>query len=528
MTKRSLIAHCRTLGLGLLAACLPLSAADQPTFAPIHADYLAEGAGASHTMGWFFFDIDSNGDGIPNFAQVNAGDDLDGDGIVNGLDDDDDNDGIPDQEDRAGYFAASGPAAGEAPASMPAHFFAYGAAAAAAGLHPNDYWQFVPNGFFEQEGAPYQDRNGTPYARTYQHPGANLYIDRNGNLIPDALEKQQLDNTEHPGFVLDRDFNAYDAVGEQAAPGLLGSWSGQLTGETLFYQCDDDRDTGHISHFDRFNPYALGAVGTIRDTFGTTDANPDYLLYQTDNPLSPAIPSALKEEDARGVALWRYRRMGATISSAREIVLFATVYYPMRNGGSVNVLYSKAAFNADVRTSSGLTPNGATSGDGWGGCDIDNWFPRYQNQSDHDRIATCQFGEHTMWNDIATFPVNGLDRPRAHDLANQAWVDQWANLTLGDMVINTISLAEWMDRTTVNAAAVIAGRYGVDLASLPQQIRIRYVEGRATHFVVQPLSVSTADGVFEGTLIGIEDLDLPSDNDFDDVVLMLNRPLEGR
>ncbi|CAM2009928.1 hypothetical protein [Acanthopleuribacter pedis] len=528
MINHSLIAHCRALSWGLLAACLPLSAADQPTFAPITADYIGEGAGASHTFGYFFLDIDSNNDGIPNFAQVKAGDDLDGDGIVNGLDEDDDNDGIPDVDDRGGYFASQGPSAGEAPQAMPAHFFAHGEAAAAAGHHPGDYWQFVPNGFFEQEGAAYQDRNGTSFDQVFKHPGAYLYIDRNGNQVPDILEFASSGNTEHPGFVLDRHFVAKDALNGQDVPGLLGTWSGNLTGETLFYQCDDDLGQHHAGLFMRYSPYAGGAVGNIIDQFSDTDSNPDYLLYGTDNGLSPAIPAALKEVDARGVEKWRYRRQGATISSAREIVLFTTVYWQLNAAtGPVWVVYSKPEFNARF-SGAAFGPRAGTTGQNYGDCGFNNWFPAYRNQGNHDQLAACRFGAGTRWTDIATYPSNPDERPKAHDPANQLWVDTWANLSSDRVITNYISVANWFDGTQVDASTVVAQRYGVEVRAMSQNQLLRYVDGRATQMMVQPVSAQNADGAFEGTLIGIEDIPVPSDNDYDDIVIMLNRPLKGR
>lgn len=526
MALRSLIAHCHTLSLGLMAACLPLSAAQTPTFAPLTADYVAEGAGASHTVGYFFLDIDTNGDGIPDFAQTKDSDDLDGDGIVNQLDDDDDGDGIPDIDDRAGYFQADGPAAGEAPTAMPARLFAHGETAAAAGLHVDDYWQFVPNHFYEQTGAPYRDGNGRSFSGVFQHPGAYLYVDRNRNTVPDALETDAEANTKMPPLTVDRHFLGGDGLTGAEAPGLLGLWQGQLTGETLFYQCDDDGGTGHTGAFTAYNPYVQsGLMPEILDADGRTDSIPDYPLYFTTNPVSPAIPNSLKEKDARGVDRWRYRRLGATISSAREIVLFAAVFYPA-TGHQVNVYYSKTDFNQNTRRMAyGTIPS--TSGHNYGGgnCDRTNWFPEFRNLNDHNYLAECYFGDGTRWHDIADFPDDPNRLPQAHNPANQAWVDQWANLSYQNQVVNYISTAKWFNWTSVDARPVIAARYGYDLAENDRSFAIRYHNNRAPQMVTHAFSIVGDAGVTRGLIVGIEDLPVRSDNDFEDVVLVLNRPL---
>lgn len=529
MAFRSLISHYQALSLGLAAACLPLNAAETPTFAPITADYVGESAGASHTVGYFFLDIDSNGDGIPNFAQVKDSDDLDGDGIINQLDDDDDGDGILDVDDRAGYFQATGAAAGEAPQAMPARFFAHGESAAAAGLHANDYWQFVPNHFFEQQGAPYSDDSGRSFTGVFQHPGAYLYVDRNRNAIPDALEIAASDNRLMPPLTVDRHFLSGDAVAGTDAPGLLGLWQGRLTGETLFYQCDDDGDSYHHSSYLSYNPYVnSGRMPDIRDTLNSTDSNPDYPLYFTTDPVSPAIPNVLKEKDARGVDKWRYRRLGATISSAREIVLFAAVFYPSQ-GNQVNVHYSKTTFN---KYSQGQAHGGLrnTTGSNYGGgdCTRANWFPTFRSLTDHNDLAECYFGDGTSWHDIADFPDDPNHLPQAHNPANQAWVDQWANLSFQNQLVNYISSAKWFNASIVDARSVIAARYGYDVAEIDRNIAIRYQNFRAPQMVTQAFSVLTETGITSGVIVGIEDLPVRSDNDFDDVILVLNRPLTAQ
>ncbi len=526
MALRSFISHCQALSLGLVAACLPLSAAETPTFKPLTADYVGEGAGASHTVGYFFLDIDSNGDGIPNFAQVKDSDDLDGDGIINQLDDDDDGDGILDVNDRAGYFQADGTAAGEAPPAMPARFFAHGEAAAAAGLHANDYWQFVPNHFYEQKGAAYSDDSGRSFSNLFQHPGAYLYVDRNRNAVPDALETALSGNDQMPPLTVDRHFLAGDAVAGADAPGLLGLWQGRLTGETLFYQCDDDGDSSHTGAFFSYNPYfQSGRMPGIRDSANSSDSNPDYPLYFTTDPVSPAIPNVLKEKDARGVDKWRYRRLGATISSAREIVLFAAVFYPYQ-GSQVNVHYSKAAFNRYSQGQNQVSPRDITGRHyGGGNCDRVNWIPAFRNLTDHNYLAECYFGSGTNWRDIADFPEDPNRMPQAHNPANQAWVDQWANLSLQNQLVNYISLAKWFDETSINARSVIAERYGYDVGDLDRAIAIRYQNFRAPQMVTHSFSVVGEAGLTSGVIVGIEDLPVPSDNDFEDVILVLSRPL---
>ena len=48
----------------------------------IAIDYLSEGAGANHTFGYFFLDIDTDKDGLPDFFETGPADDLDGDGLA--------------------------------------------------------------------------------------------------------------------------------------------------------------------------------------------------------------------------------------------------------------------------------------------------------------------------------------------------------------------------------------------------------------------------------------------------------------
>lgn len=516
------------LAFGLAAACLPLSAQTCPTFEPIRAEFISETAGASHMLGYFFLDIDTNGDGIPNFAQCGPDDDLDGDGIANQYDDDDDNDGILDVDDHTGYYQASGAAAGEAPNPMPASVFAYGELAAQSGHHPNDYWQFVPNGFTEQKGYPYQDNQGNSYPGIFRHAGAYLYVDRNANAVPDFMEVRHPSNTAVPAFALDRGFTTEDIVSQTTVPGVLGAWDGQVVGETLFYLMDDDGGTTSHSSYSDFNPYRGDtSLGTISDFVSNTDGNLDYPIYTTMDANSPAVPTALKEADPRGVPRFWYSRIGAPAANTREVVMFLTVFYPSF-GNTVNTYYSKTAFNEALRYPNQST-NNATTGDAFGGgsCNRLNWFPAYRNTSDHNRVAACAFGNNATWSDIATIPAP-YERPLAHDPVNQDWVDQWQNWHQATRVYNYFNLGDWLRNTNVDAAQLVFERYGVDLAADAWSQVVRAVDDRAPHFVTWDVEGLRDNQIFRGTLIGIEDLNGNStDRDLEDVVFMLNRPLAG-
>lgn len=515
--------------LGLAAACLPISAQPCPTFEPIRAEFIAETAGASHMMGYFFLDMDTNGDGIPNFAQTGPDDDLDGDGIANVFDSDDDNDGILDVDDRTGYYQASGPAAGEAPNPMPADVFAYGEIAAQNGHHPNDYWQFVPNGFTEQKGYPYQDNQGNSYPGIFRHAGTYLYVDNNSNAVPDFMEVGQPGNTQVPAFALERGFTTEDLVSQNTVPGMLGVWDGQVVGETLFYLMDDDGGTTTNGAYNDLNPYRQDAeLGTIGDFVSNVDGNPDYPIYTTMNASSPAIPTALKDVDARGVPRFWYSRVGAPAASTREIVLFVTVFYPSY-GNQVNTYYSKTSFNETLRFPNQST-NGATSGDryGDGNCSRLNWFPSYRSTADHNRIAACAFGNNATWSDIASIPADANETPIAIDPANQNWVNQWQNWNLQTRVFNYFNLNDWLRNTNIDAAQLIGERYGVDLSGYDWSQVVRAENGRAPHFVAWEVEGIRDNNLFQGTLIGVEDLNgNGTDRDLDDVVIMLNRHLAG-
>ncbi len=513
--------------LGLATACLPLSAQTCPIFEPIQAEFISESAGASHMMGYFYLDMDTNGDGIPNFAQSGPNDDLDGDGIANLFDDDDDNDGILDVDDRTGYYQASGPAAGEAPTPMPAVAFAYGEYAAQNGHHPNDYWQFVPNGFTEQKGYPYQDNEGNSYPGIFRHAGTYLYVDHNSNAIPDLMEVSHPGNTQVPAFALEQGFTTEDLVSQTTVPGMLGLWDGQVVGETLFFLMDDDSGTTTHPSYNDFNPYRFDtSLGTIGDFVSNLDGNPDYPIYTTMNASSPAIPTVLKEHDARGVQRFWYSRVGAPAANTREIVMFVTVFYPSY-GNTVNTYYSKTPFNEALRFPNQST-NNATSGDRYGGgnCSRLNWFPSYRNSGDHNRVAACAFGNNATWSDIATVPTNDSERPIAHDPANQDWVDQWQNWNLQTRVYNYFNLNDWLRRTGINAAQVVEERYGIDLVAYDWSKVVRAEAGRAPHFISWEVEGIRNNQPFHGTLIGLEDLNGNStDRDLEDVVIMLNRPL---
>lgn len=513
------------LALGLAAACLPSQAGPTASFSPITADFVAENSAASHTLGYFYLDVDSNGDGIPNFAQVGPEDDLDGDGIPNQEDEDDDNDGIFDIFDHGGYYQPDGPHAGEAPPAMPASFFNHGAAAADAGYHPGDYWQFVPNGFVEQNGAPYQDNAGNSYPGVFQHAGANLYVDRNDNQIPDLMESAGRGNVQVPAFALDKGFGTVDAAG-QSVPGLLGSWQDAVVGETLFYLTDDDTGTTPSTYFNAYRPYQEDAIlGAINDQGTTPDGNLDYLIYGTEEPSSPAIPTALKTQDDNGVRRFRYRRIGAPASNLREIVLFASVYHPSF-GNVVNTYYSKTALNPELRNLSSR-PIGSTHGDNYGngaGC-FQNWFPAFGNLGDHDRMAACHFGPGVTWHDIADFNGDGTQMT-AHDPAHQDWVDQWQNFIQENRVFNYLNVTNWTENTILDAAGLLAGRYGIDVTAVDQSQVVRVEAGRAPQFVGFPIQGRIHGRIIQGTLIGLEDLNAHStDRDFDDLIIMLNRPL---
>lgn len=484
---------------------------DQPLF----VDYLAEGAGASHLFGFFFFDIDTDKDGLPDFLEIGPADDLDGDGILNADDTDDDNDGIPDASDRepAGIN------------SMPASHFRNGTAAAAAGAISGDYWQFVPNSVL----------SSGPYAGFFEHPGAYLYVDNNGNEIPDNLEYIRGAN-RIPPYCIDKGYWSRNAVSGNSQPGVLGVWEYAGTpgdtvedryhwlGSTVYYIADDDGGTGQTSLYHTYSPYGT----QYGDVMSSTNAIPDYLIYGTSNINSDAIPSELKnndgsaKKDPQGVEMWRYRWYQDDVSGAREMVFFLVVFYGS-GGSNVNTYYSKSAYNPDDPPG---TPgrNGATSGDAYGDwTSRSNWFPVYRNRSEHDALANAVFGGGVdEWSDIATEPTDG-SMPVAHNSANQEWVDQWENWSTNRRVIQYRALRDWFSGTSVDANTVINGRYGINMALENDSSVIRAINGRMAHLMVgAPRETKNA------WLLGWEDLFGGGDRDYEDVVFYVKREAGGQ
>ena len=198
------------------------------------------------------------------------------------------------------------------------------------------------------------------------------------------------------------------------------------------------------------------------------------------------IPAALKVDDGQGVRLWRYRWTAGNLSDLREVVYFATVYF---NGGGqpTNTYYSRADFNEVAGLHYQTTAS--TSGDGFGvnpgetglgPATPDNWFPRFQNQFDHDLVAAYAFGSGTQWTDIASAPTDG-SAPVALDPANQDWVNQFENFNPSRRVINYLALAEMDDTPFVDLTLRLDGRYGVFLDDEEAQIVLRSHRGRLAH-----------------------------------------------
>ncbi len=248
---------------------------------PFYVDYLSEGAGASHLFGFFFFDIDTDKDGVPDFYETGDNDDLDGDGIINRDDDDDDNDGILDADDTQPTGVTS----------MPASHFRLGTTAAANGLTGDDYWQFVPNSLIE----------GGDFDGYFEHPGAYLYVDNNANEIPDVLEFNTGVN-EVPPYVVDKGHTTTDVNGN-SFQGLLGTFEYQGTtgdtvddkyhwlGSTIFYIGDDDGGSDQTWQYLTYSPYG----STYSDVSSTTQGHPDYDLYGTTDIEDARIPDILKD-----------------------------------------------------------------------------------------------------------------------------------------------------------------------------------------------------------------------------------------
>ena len=494
----------------------------------MYVDYVGETAGATHTLGVFYTDIDTNGDGFPDFAQTGENDDLDGDGLANKDDDDDDGDGIPDVEDTAGHYSNSGwaPALEE---SMPASSFAYGEQAAANGLHPGDYWQFVPNGTFDQTGQPYTNGNGEMWPDIFQNPGAYLYVDRfdaqgnpSGDQIPDILQPRYMSNKLAP-YLLEKDY-VTETVDGVPFPGLLGLWDGKESGQTVFEMCDDDSGTYNTNNYLNFSPYQSAGQPRTLDIFSSPDAQPDYLIYGTEDEADPAIPEALKTLDSRGVPLWRYRKSIGPVSNERELEFFLTTYW-MSGGSSVNTYFSRSDFN-EVGGSYPYRRNSATTGDGFGFTDAEsrrngrqNWFPEFQHHSDHNRVADDVLG-YRHWTDVADEPVNG-DAPVALDPANQPWVDMFQNYQADTKIVNYINVEEGLATRfgPVDVFGLLLDRYNVDLSLNDTNRIVRLRDGRMCHTLVTPLE---ANGQ-QFYLMGWEDIFGGGDRDYDDVFFFTNR-----
>ncbi|CAM2005899.1 DUF4114 domain-containing protein [Acanthopleuribacter pedis] len=490
---------------------------------PFYVDYLAEGAGANHLFGFFFMDIDTDKDGIPDFYETGPNDDLDGDGLANIDDTDDDNDGIPDTDDTRPSGVAR---------SSPVELFRNGDVAAAAGEHPGDYWQFVPNSVRTEPGS---------YNGMFEHPGAYLYVDNEGAVgVPDMLEARDVVNNEGniPPYVVQRDFNGTGLDG-RAHPGFLGhfDYSGTPTGgsgtnlhwigETIFYLADDDDDRGTTWQYQNYLPYDYN---TYQDRYASTNSFIDYLLYGTSDINSPNIPDALKNSDGtartapNGHEYWRFRWYESNISGARELVFFLVVFY---NGGyntnedNVNTYYSKSAFNPDPYDPGNADRSGNTSGDNFGGSGRDNWYPNFQDMGDHNRLTRAVFGAGTNWTDIATAPTDG-SAPVAHNTDNQAWVDMYNNWQPDRRILQYRALRDWFSGTSVDANNIINGRYTIDMDAENDSSIIRAINGRMVH-----LMVGAPESSRDAWLLGWEDLYSGGDRDYEDVVFYVKRAAGG-
>ncbi len=459
-------------------------------------DYLSEGAGASAIFGFFYLDIDTDKDGTPDFFETGPSDDLDGDGMINSADPDDDNDGILDGADTQPAGVTS----------MPAAIFQNGAVAAANGATSGDYWQFVPNNTI----------SGGSFNGYLAHPGAYLYIDNNANHVPDILEYA---TNKVPPYVIDKGVAATHAL-TGSFLGLLGDWeySGSpgstaterthTTGSTIYYICDDDQGNGQASQYTNFSPYG----NAYADTKASTNAQVDYDIYGTTNPASTLIPQQIIGTDAQGEDYFTYRWFDSRhITADRELVYFSAVFWGA-GGVSVNTYYSKTVFNPDqVPANPGL--NSSTTGDDFGGwAGKNNWFPRFQHTADHDDLAEGVFGTGKTWADIATAPTDGSS-PVAVNPADQAWVDKYENWTTDRRIVQYQAVSDWLDNASLDVYAVIQGRYGYDLSADGQSIILRAVEGKMPHFmVVQPV------GDPNSLIIGIEDIFGGGDRDYEDNV----------
>lgn len=502
---------------------------------PFYVDYLSEGAGASHLFGFFFFDIDTDKDGSPDFFETGPTSDLDGDGYSNADDDDDDGDGILDVDE--------GTPAGVT--SMPASYFRNGTVAAANSLLGNNYWQFVPNSVITE---------GT-YKGYFEHPGAYLYVDNDGNEIPDVLE-YNTGKDMTPPYVTDKGYQARHKtktgttfIFPDADLGVLGNdWVYQGTpgdntadkyhwlGSTIFYIADDDGGTDQTSTYAN-SPY----YPSFQDSFNTTDAAPDYLIYGTDQPDDARIPEVLVKEDlngdkqfikdGRGQEMYKYRWYESNISGARELVFFLVVFYGS-GSSNVNTYYSKSAFNKD-NAPGDPTRNGATNGDQFGRFNTDlsssratNWYAEYRDNSDHDDLANEVWG--FDWIDIASKPTDGsspvlnVGGALKNPAATQAWVDEWENWRTDRRILQYRALRDWFSETAVDANDVIQGRYGINMSVEGDSSLIRAINGNMAHLMVGAPSTTK-----DAWLLGWEDLYSGGDRDYEDVVFYVKRRAGG-
>ncbi len=498
--------HCRSLLLMALTLTTSVHAATihvehqvfkLPSDQSLIVDYVQEGAGSSATLSWFYLDVDTDGDGIPNFLETGAADDLDGDTIPNSSDTDDDGDGILDVNDNAANSGLTGKL-------MPASAFENGTAAAAAGNFAGDYMQWIPT---DTTGGYYTD------------PSVYIYIDEDANSIPDALEYTTGSNVVPP-LALTNEFTTTHIVEGGGFPGLLGlsANTGRYSGDVIFKILDDDGGSGSTTDWNSYSPYA----GTANDTMSNIDGNVDYLIYGTSNPASQLIPFALKNPDGtfatdgNSQELYKYRYIGPVVSSSREIVFCLTVYW--NSGGSrVNTYYSRGDFNPDVAPSI-PTLNGATTGDDFGettGGVSNNWFPGYRNTSNHDTLASAYTsGSITTWTGIATAPTDGTS-PVAVSPGDQSWVDLWENWRTDRRILQYMGINSWLDSSPANAEQVILNRYGVDLDASSDNVLVR-TDTTPNHFVLAEPSGS--NGL---TVLGVEDLFGLGDRDFEDYTVII-------
>ncbi|MFT5821119.1 MAG: putative repeat protein (TIGR01451 family), partial [Crocinitomix sp.] len=470
-----------------------ITTVNAPQSQSLVVDYLGEGAGASTLLGFFYLDIDTDKDGIPDFYETAPGDDLDGDGLINAADPDDDNDGILDGVDTA-----------PAVTSIPASYFANGTVASANGSTPGDYWQFLPNSTIAA---------GT-YAGYYEHPGAYLYIDNNANNVPDVLEYT---SNNMPPFPVEKDFAAtHPILGE--FNGLLGDWdySGSpgatpserthTTGKTIYYICDDDFGASQTGNY-AASPY----FPTYIDSYSSVNSEIDYNIYGTTDPLSTEIPGSIIGLDPAGVDFYKYRWFDELIVSPnRELVFFTSVFW--NTGGSqVNTYYSRQEFNPD-NAATYPTVNGSTTGDNYGGGTTTNWYPELQNTADHNSLAADVFGGGTTWASIASSPIDGTS-PIAILAGDQPWVDMYENWTTDKRIIQYRDVDDCMNATAAGINTVIDDRYGYDLTTDGKDIIIRAKDGKQAHFmIIEP----TGDP--NSLIIGVEDLYSGGDRDFEDEV----------